>query len=507
MALTPEQFSRLQSQLTARKSVTGSSAPIAQQEPGFLERAGADIEQAGERVNQAIAGEGEFEGRSAVRRGTEAAAAAAGGVVNVASEALPSPVRAGLAKVGEVAGNVISFIGDKIGNIPAVQKWVAENPEAARALEEVAGTAAAGGQIAGSILAAQGAATGAQATANVAKAGAAKTAKLTNKAVTSTTQGAKNAVSAARSWAQPDLKASVQTVLKETPVQKFDEYIGVAKKAALNNKNATPLEVAGTRAQEALTQIQRKLDTIGKNKSAVLESSAGRTPVGPIVVKFRQQLQNALKNKTSVEGDAKVYRDVMAEAQKLGSNPTAAQVDRFVDFVQDRIYTAKRDLTVPVTGDIEATLRPITGQLNNALKAKLPPAYTNLNQRYSDMVGVRNELNLKLGTEGEKGGALMKRVFSPSDANTKRLFAQVLDETGIDLVNEATLARYIMDILGDARQKSMLEQLNLQASTPTAGSLTARLIDYLVEKANSPEELIRRAREMTVGGAPASSIK
>jgi len=67
-------------------------------------------------------------------------------------------------------------------------------------------------------------------------------------------------------------------------------------------------------------------------------------------------------------------------------------------------------------------------------------------------------------------------------------------------VNEATLARYVMDVLGDARQKSMLEQLNISIGKPTAGSLTTRLIDYLIEKANSPEELIRRARLQTVSG-------
>lgn len=503
MALSPDQFSKLQAQLQAQKSITGVPRIPSPSEPSLTDRFAEIGHSTTDRIREDITGTGDATGQSAIRRGTDAAAAAFSAPVRGAMELLPSSVRSGLAKVGEVGAGVIDFIGKKIGNVPALQKWVTEHPDAANALEEAAGTLSATGEIAGDILAV----TGTKGAADLTSTTASKATDLTSKALTATTQGTKNALSKAKSWAQPEMKASVETVLRETPVERFDDYVATAKKATLNNKNATPLEAAGTRAQDALDQIQRKLDTIGKDKSAVLQSSAGRTPVGSIVVKFRQQLQNALKNKTSVDGDAKVFRDVMSEAEKLGSNPTAMQVDRFVDFVQDRIYTAKRDLTVPVTGDIEATLRPLTGQLNSALKAKLPPAYTNLNQRYADMVGIRNELNLKLGAEGEKGGALLKRVFSPSDANTKRLFAQVLDETGIDLVNEATLARYIMDILGDARQKSMLEQLNLQATQPTAGSLTARLIDYLVEKANSPEELIRRAREMTAGGAPASSIK
>lgn len=306
----------------------------------------------------------------------------------------------------------------------------------------------------------------------------------------------KGALSKGKSWLVSDAPLSVENVLKETPTQRFDQYVDIAKKAGENNKNITPLEFAGKRAQEALDQLNRKASTIGENKSAIINGAAGRTPVGNIVVKYRQQLQNAIARKTTVEGDQRVYKDVLSEAQKLGDNPTAADVDRFIDFVQDRIYTARRDLTVPVTDDIQNTLRPITGQLNEALKTKLPDSYRTLNQQYSDLVEIRNELNTKLGLEGEKGGALMKRVFSPSDANTKELFADVLDVTGIDLVDEATLARYVMDTLGDARQKSMLEQLKLlnDAGSPSG---IMQFVDKARQLIDTPQARLEKARKLT----------
>lgn len=450
-----------------------------------------------EKASQAIQGQGEFAGQSAIRRGAEATAEIANVLPKAAVELLPEQARSGIAKVGEAFSGVVNFLSDKISDIPFVQKFVEKFPDAAKALEEVLGTTQAGGEIAGDILGAQGLKTGVSKTAQV-------TSDIVGNSIESASKLAGQSLSQAKSWVQQPLKASVETVLKETPTQKFDDYVTLAKKATENNKNTTPLEFAGTKAQEALDQIQRKLSTIGQNKSSVLDASVGRKPMGNIVVKFRQDLQNALKGKTSVEGNTKVYKDILTEAEKLGPNPSAIQVDKFIDFAQDRIYSAKRDLTVPVTDDVEAILRPIVGKLNESLKAQLPDSYRNLNSRYAELVQTRNELNTKLGAEGEKGGALMKRVFSPSDANTKKLFADVLDETGIDLVNEATLARYIMDVLGDARQKSMLEQLNLQATKPTAGSLTTRLIDYLVESANTPEELLNRARALTSDGAVAT---
>jgi len=487
-------------QKAQRLGIQPAGKPKEEPKSSFISRVSEDIKQSGQAVEEAISGTGQFTEQTPIRRGFEAVSQAAGGVINVATEALPEPARTGLEKVGKMFSGVINWLGEKIGSTKLAQDFVTKHPDAARTLEEISGATEAAGTIAGSILAAEGGVRTVAKTADLTKVAATKTAGAITDITAGAIDTAKTALSKTKSWVQQPLKASVQTVLKETPIETFDNYVDLARKATQNNKNITPLEYAGTRAQQALDQMNRKLDAVGSNKTAIVESSAGRIPVGNIVMKFRQRLQNAIKSKVQVEGNKKVYQDILSEAEKLGDNPSAMQVDKFIDFVQDRIYTGKRDLTIPITNDVQQTLRPITGELNEALKNKLPESYRNLNDRYSELVDTRNELNLKLGVEGEKGGALMKRVFSPSDANTKKLFADILDETGIDLVNEATLARYVMDVLGDARQKSMLEQLNISIGKPTAGSLTTRLIDYLIEKANSPEELIRRARLQTVSG-------
>lgn len=195
-----------------------------------------------------------------------------------------------------------------------------------------------------------------------------------------------------------------------------------------------------------------------------------------------------------MEGDTKLFNDIATEATKLGDNPTAKQVDNFIDFVQDRIYTGGRDLTVPITDEATGVLRQMTGQLNEALKTQLPESYRGLNSKYADMVGIRNELNTKLGREGEKGGALMKRVFSPSDANTKKLFEDVKALTGVDLVDEATLARFMMEVAGDTRQASMLQQLDLPS--PTKAGILNWLAERFAKSFNTPEEKLRRAREL-----------
>jgi hypothetical protein len=314
------------------------------------------------------------------------------------------------------------------------------------------------------------------------------------------TGGANLAESAAKTVgkiAEQPIAKNVETVLKETPVDVFDNYVTLATKAAENNKNITPMEFVGKRAEAALDQIQRKLDTIGGNKRVITDSAVGRQPVGNIVVKFRQNLINAYKGQAKVDGDDKLIEKLITRSEELGNNPSAQQVDMFIDAVQDEIYTANRNLTIPVTDKTTAAIRSITGKLNDALKSKLPSSYSNLNDEYSRLVKVRDELNLKLGKEGEKGGALMKRIFSPSDANMKELAAQIHEITGIDLTNEATVARYTMDVLGDVRQKSMLKELDDIKSTNIVG----QIVNYIMEHFNSPEEIIKRARSRTIGGS------
>ena len=136
----------------------GVKPPVVQQTaqessvPGFGNRAAGVINQAGSNVYDAIKGQGKYTGQSSIRRGFEATAQAFNTPGKLAFQALPEVARAGLGKAGEVVGKGFGAIANKIGDSPALQSWVMNHPEAAKALEEVAGTASAASQIAGDIL-------------------------------------------------------------------------------------------------------------------------------------------------------------------------------------------------------------------------------------------------------------------------------------------------------------------------------------------------------------------
>jgi hypothetical protein len=454
--LTADQFKKKYGDEAAAAfggSVSGPEAPLAQR---VKEAAAARTAAAG----RAVAGEGEFGGQSPIRRGTEAAAEVAGIVPDTIVEALPGGAREALEGAGEIAGKGMKSLTDAIASIPGLSEIIIKHPKVAKAIEEAAGTGSALGEIAGDILGAEGGGAAGRAAGRAVKEGAEAIADLSpSKALNSmlTDDGIKKA-----RLAITDLDPQAETILKQTTLPEFEKYHEAAVKAAADPRQPSPLELAGKRAQEALDQVQRKLSNLGSEKRVVIGKAAnGLKPVGNIAVKFRQELGKAIDGGVAVQGDATLMNRLLEGAQRLGPNPSAEQVDHFIDSAQELIYTAGRDLTVPVTTAGTARVRALVGQLNDALKAQLPQSYRTLNTKYHDLIGTRDELNTKLGKEGERGGALMKRVFSPSDANTKALFETIKKITGIDLVKEATLARFTMETAGDVRQKSLLKQLDI----------------------------------------------
>lgn len=115
------------------------------------ERTGNIIQSAGERVQSAISGEGEFAGQSAIRRGATAAAEAFTAIPKVGIEALPDAPREEIKKLGEQIGETLGPVFKKLTDFlspEVVVKWVQDHPDAAKALEETAGTVAEVGKIA-----------------------------------------------------------------------------------------------------------------------------------------------------------------------------------------------------------------------------------------------------------------------------------------------------------------------------------------------------------------------
>jgi len=319
------------------------------------------------------------------------------------------------------------------------------------------------------------------------------------------------------------LEKGVQNVLEQGSIERklsgkelmsknFERYAEQADKALSDFSQATPMELAGNRAEDALKQINEKLNSIGQNK-AIITNKLSKKPVGSIVADARSQLRTALSDRAGLafnkEGDLidaagrvskvsdptdlSLLKTADNKLAQLSNNPTFQQVDDAIDFLQDQLYKRNANVAVPVNGQVEGILKKTISDLNSKLKDIGGKEYRNLNEQYSQIIDTRDLLNKGLGSDANKGASLLKQLFSPAGTMSRKLFAEVKNLTGIDLAQEATLAKFTMENVGDVRQASLLEQI-LKGNVPINQS---GIIRYAADKVlNKLQDPIGKARRI-----------
>jgi hypothetical protein len=301
-----------------------------------------------------------------------------------------------------------------------------------------------------------------------------------------------------------DIDSQVETALKRSNTDEVNKYFQQAKNAATDTRKPTPLELAGSKAEEAHDVIGEAIKKAGEGKRTILNQVADNRVSGNVVNDTMsegiQKMGEKYGIKIAADGtietakgrvaklddtDARLVSEYFNKLNKLGVNPTVRQIDDFVDWSQSQLYKQSKSLSTLDAADraVVADLKQITGSLNGRLKNEVGNGYAEVNARMSELLDMQDELSKALGADARKGGGLMKRLFSPFGGQTRSMFDQIYRETGIDLDKEANLARFAMDSVGDVRQKSLLKQID-------AGFESASEIDF-----TKPMSIIRFIRE------------
>lgn len=257
-----------------------------------------------------------------------------------------------------------------------------------------------------------------------------------------------------------NLDSKTRNALKKTTKPEFDSMVDIGRKAMEADGNITPYEKVGNDIIEGLKQVKDRAGSIGQAKSQVMEQAKiGYTKVGNIAQKSALNIQKAFSGVKLDPSDTKMIREFQDTLKGLGSNPSLRDVDAAIDLLQDRLYKAGRSNVLEISDRITGKLKSELGALNGQVKTLGGESYAKLNKEYGDAMDIVRELNARLGKEGSNAGALIKRLFSPSDARTKELFKELQKLTGKDYFKDARLAKFVMEALDDPRAKSLLEEL------------------------------------------------
>ena len=459
-----------------------------------LSEVGQDV---GSTISQAIGGEGDFAGQSPLTRGVTATAAGFSAVPRGALAIAPEPVRTGVQKVGDFVGKGFSKLTGAIAdtdlfkgaagqiNVDTETGVSTYTPSDLGAVEEGLQIASGLGEIAGTITGAQGVVTSTGALGSVTR--------RVNQSISIPKLSAPRVSELITKYRTQlsDIDPRYENVLKnQTDPNKTMAYFDQAEKAAANTDAPMATKIASDRAVEAFEIIDSKLAEVGSAKGQLLDSIEStkipgnipggaidniKTTVGQrfgIEIDNKGNVTQARGRVASVDSKSqKLISEYVTELRALGQSPSARQLDDFVDAMQRKLYKQSSPNLFEVADEpVIAFLKQQTGDINTQLKTNVDRitgttdgqlSYSALNEQYSSMIDMSNNLNKRLGVEGDKGASLMKSIFSPQTGEpTRRLFQQIKDETGIDLFEEATLAKFAMESVGDPRSQSLLQQID-----------------------------------------------
>lgn len=183
-----------------------------------------------------------------------------GAPIAAAYEALPQGVQNVGDKVGAAFGNTISSITDYISDIPKLQKFIMENPDKAKQLEDVFGAVASGSELVGNATALVGAPGAVQRTVNTTRNAANTVAGATRNAVNQTFQAGKKVL--------PKSENIMNKVARLTPTQarKFEQLTGKTHGQYLTETGnfGTPDEIVRRESEKFAQSLKSVDDTLSQ---------------------------------------------------------------------------------------------------------------------------------------------------------------------------------------------------------------------------------------------------
>lgn len=444
---------------------------------GFGQRALGVIKDAGSNIQEAIAGQEEFTGQSPIRRGFEATAEAFTAPVKVGFEALPEPARKGLSKAGEVVGAGFKALTDTIGDSPALQKWVMEHPDAANALEEVAGTAAAAGKIAGDILVINQGAKAIQAGANT----AAKAVKYAGKGISKAGEEVyKSAYTPTADEARliqsnqakvKFLKQELAKTPKNTPefnnlAKQLDD--AVKSKPVISSDTGLRRGVAGTEKQIGVQSNVEKLD-LWKNKiEPALKGSKDTISKQELFAKAEQTVANEVEpaRRAAMQNALDSLKADYSKFDKIDL-ATANQIKSSLDkFTPTKIFKGQ---------DVASELKTLKADMADAIREKTYASLADegIKMSYRDYANLKQleKVGIKALTEaGKKGGFgnFWTTLYEQSTTPVKTIGGKVLYRVGnkLEFIGDKgveTLGQHLENIGAVATLKSSLASSDKQA--------------------------------------------
>lgn len=312
---------------------------------------------------------------------------------------------------------------------------------------------------------------------------------------------------------EPQLETSASRM--EDPSKTYDSYVEQAKAAVTDVKKEPPLATVGEDVGNSFQKVSDMRKQVGKTMGDELKTFANeKVPLEKGIGDFQQQL---LENGSSYDAldkrivasdtskfstsDNTLLEKYGSELQKLGNEPTAAQLDAFISRMPKEIEGLKSTNAINFPTNAERIINGNLNSLRESLGEVGTPKYNAARQSYSELSKFMEEGRQYLGKTTQSGdfakdSSLIKSSVQSMLNNGKKDWLVKLEGlTGNNLLDKTVMALQAMKDAGDTRGTSLLQTLS--ENVPHTGSgFVQRLIDWGINKTKgaligSPEEQTR----------------
>ena len=268
--------------------------------------------------------------------------------------------------------------------------------------------------------------------------------------------------------------------------EKLKEYFDVAH--ARNNFDTlpTPLEYGTKNVDKAVTSMEGTLnDTgsrIGKFRKKVATYEANIDQVNKVNNSFTNELnklnleiyRGAIRQipgkvtRVGSEGEIKVLNDLYDDLLTVKENPNLEKLIDLRNQFDNKINFAKS--AREVSSSLDSLSRTIRKQIADVAAGVVGKSEAGNLARYSDFMDALTQL--KSFTDRKAGAEfLLKQVLSERGRTPREVMQTIKEFTGIDLMDDATMASIATDLIGNSRQKGLFRQEIIKAGLDAQAAL------------------------------------
>lgn len=491
-----------------------SSIESTPKDPSALQRASGSLLSSAQEAREQIFGTGEFEGQNPLTRGVDLSATVTSAIPKAVVSATPGFVRSGLEKVGEGISSVVNFLGEKLGSTDVAQRFVEQHPEAATALEQAVKTTGALAETGANIVGVGGTAQMTrssfsrlrafeiprlgsetslfrtapksvddviqQADQNITKQFDDLIAQGKTAEARALAESTAPKTSIVEKWTsiRPDIKARIQG-----KPELMREYFDITHARNVNDTLPSVQEYGASYVQKAQSTMEDVLNATGGDIGRVRQKLGSIRVETPTAQSINQKFSDALQklnlevrngqvvqirgtqSRLQGSGDLKVLNDIYNEMKVWNQNPSLTNTIDLRTNLDGKINFAKTQREV--SNSVDPFSRVMRTELKNAAEQVVGKTNAADVRKYSQFMDALNDL--RSYTDRRAGSEyLLRLVLSGRGAEARRIIQTVKENTGIDLMDHATMMQISTELIANEAQKNLFRQEITKAGLDTA---------------------------------------